>query len=340
MRAIPPGGRNRSDRRGEENVTGSAQVMLLPKVSESLAGRVEVHTLWPFSQAEIEGVAGRMVELLLDDEASPGDRPETSRDALVERIVRGGFPEALAREDERREEWLASYLTAIVQRDLRDLANIERLAEVPAVLASLASRVRAPLNKTEVSSSVGIPRTSLDRYLTLLEHVFLVRRLPAWHTNSVKQITKSPKLLLADPAGRGAIPPRCRPLPGCRAPAVRRAPGGVAAGDPVDVIASLAENSSMATAQPPSECDIAVGGGGIVGLATARELLQADRRGRGRRAHQARRARAPRNRQPGARAASPGSSARARPSPRAGDDHGGSRSLLRRTVVGPDRGRA
>ena len=72
----------------------------------------------------------------------------TSRDALIERIVRGGFPEALAREDERREEWLASYLTAIVQRDLRDLANIERLAEVPALLASLASRMRAPLNKT------------------------------------------------------------------------------------------------------------------------------------------------------------------------------------------------
>lgn len=191
---------DRDRRPGRFLLTGSAQVMLLPKVSESLAGRVEMHTLWPFSQAEIEGVAGRTVELLLDVEASPGDGPETSRDALIERIVRGGFPEALAREDERREEWLASYLTAIVQRDLRDLANIERLAEVPAVLASLASRVRAPLNKTEVSSSVGIPRTSLDRYLTLLEHVFLVRRLPAWHTNRVKQITKSPKLLLADSA--------------------------------------------------------------------------------------------------------------------------------------------
>lgn len=191
---------DRDRRPGRFLLTGSAQVMLLPAVSESLAGRVEVHTLWPFSQAEIEGVAGQMVELLLDVEASPGNGPETSRDALIERIVRGGFPEALAREDERREEWLASYLTAIVQRDLRDLANIERLAEVPAVLASLASRVRAPLNKTEVSSSVGIPRTSLDRYLTLLEHVFLVRRLPAWHTNSVKQITKSPKLLLADSA--------------------------------------------------------------------------------------------------------------------------------------------
>jgi uncharacterized protein len=191
---------DRDRRPGRFVLTGSAQVMLLPTVSESLAGRVEVHTLWPFSQAEIEGVAGRIVELLLDGSSRPADAPATSREDLVGRIVRGGFPEAVAREADRREEWLASYLTAIVQRDLRDLANIERLAEVPAVLASLASRVRAPLNKTEVSSSVGIPRTSLDRYLTLLEHVFLVRRLPAWHTSRVKQITKAPKLLLSDSA--------------------------------------------------------------------------------------------------------------------------------------------
>ena len=174
--------------------------MLLPKVSESLAGRVEVHTLWPFSQAEIEGAAGEIVELLLDKASSPVAAPETSRAELLERIVRGGFPEAVERDAERREEWMAAYLSAVVQRDLRDLANIERLAEVPAVLASLAARVRAPLNKTEVSSSVGVPRTSLDRYLTLLEHVFLVRRLPAWHTSLIKQIAKAPKLLVSDSA--------------------------------------------------------------------------------------------------------------------------------------------
>lgn len=188
-----------ADRRpGRFVLTGSAQVMLLPAVSESLAGRVEVHTLWPFSQAEIEGVSGDLVEWLLDEEAQPAEAPATARSDLIARVVRGGFPEAVAREPDRRDEWLAAYLTAIVQRDLRDLANIERLAEVPAVLASLAARVRAPVNKTEVSSSVGIPRTSLDRYLTLLEHVFLIRRLPAWHTNRIKQITKSPKFLISD----------------------------------------------------------------------------------------------------------------------------------------------
>lgn len=190
---------DRDRRPGRFILTGSAQVMLLPKVSESLAGRIEVHTLWPFSQAEIEGESkAQAVDLLLEGSSHPSPAPATPRSELIERLTRGGFPEAVAREPGRREDWLASYLTAIVQRDLRELANIERLAEIPAVLASLASRVRAPLNKAEVSSSVGIPRTSLDRYLTLLEHVFLVRRLPAWHTNRIKQITKAPKLLLAD----------------------------------------------------------------------------------------------------------------------------------------------
>lgn len=190
-----------ADRRpGRFILTGSAQVMLLPTVSESLAGRVELHTLWPFSQAEIEGVAGGMVDRLLDSAAPPSQAPETPRPELIERVLRGGFPEAVERAGERREEWISSYISAIVQRDLRDLADIERLAEVPAVLSSLAARVRAPLNKTDLSSSVGIPRTSLDRYLTLLVHVFLVRHLPAWHTSRIKQITKSPKLLVSDSA--------------------------------------------------------------------------------------------------------------------------------------------
>lgn len=191
---------DRDRRPGRFILTGSAQVMLLPTVSESLAGRIEVHTLWPFSQAEIEGISGQIVGLLLDDSSRPGPAPASAREDLIERIVRGGFPDAVVREDDRREEWLAAYLTVIVQRDLRDLANIERLAQVPAVLASLASRVRAPLNKTDVSSSVEIPRTSLDRYLTLLEHAFLVCRLPAWHSSRISQITRTPKLLLSDSA--------------------------------------------------------------------------------------------------------------------------------------------
>lgn len=194
-------GIDRDRRPGRFILTGSAQVMLLPNVAESLAGRIEVHTLWPFSQAEIEGVPAKIVDLLFAARVEKTPQvPESGREDTIERIMRGGFPDAASRPPDRRVEWLEAYLTTIVQRDLRELANIERLTEVPAVLASLASRVRAPLNKTALSSAVGIPRTSLDRYLTMVEHAFLIRRLPAWHTNRVKQITKAPKILLSDSA--------------------------------------------------------------------------------------------------------------------------------------------
>lgn len=85
---------DRDRRPGRFILAGSAQVMLLPKVSESFAGRVAVHTLWPFSQAEIESVAGRIIELLLDGSSRPGLAPASTREDLIERIVRGGFPEA------------------------------------------------------------------------------------------------------------------------------------------------------------------------------------------------------------------------------------------------------
>jgi uncharacterized protein len=189
---------DRDRRPGRFLLTGSARVLVLPRVSESLAGRMELHTLWPLSQREIESRAGSLVDRLFEARVPP-EAAAVDRDELIARAVRGGFPEALERTDEaRRDQWFRSYLTTMAQRDVRDLANIERLAEVPSVLASVAQRVRAPLNKSDLSSAVGVPRTTLDRYLTVLEHTFLLQSLPGWHTNRVKQVTKAPKLLLVD----------------------------------------------------------------------------------------------------------------------------------------------
>lgn len=189
---------DRDRRPGRFLLTGSARVLLLPTVSESLAGRVEVHTLWPLSQGEIESRPGSLVDRLFVGGAPEG-AGATDRAELIERVSRGGFPEVVGRADYRRRgQWLSSYLTTIVERDVRDLANIERLSELPRVLSSVAQRVRAPLNKADLSGAVGIPRSTLDRYLTVLEHAFLVQTLPGWHTRRVKQVTKAPKLLLVD----------------------------------------------------------------------------------------------------------------------------------------------
>lgn len=156
--------------------------------------------LWPFAQAELARRPLRIVEQLLGKSSPEIDAAAVGKEELADRLLGGGFPEAVSREDDRREQWLASYLSVLVQHDLRDLANLERLSQVPAILASLAGRVRVPLNKTSLGSAAEVSRTTLDRYLTLLEHVFLTRSVPACHTNKVRQLTKAPKVLIADSA--------------------------------------------------------------------------------------------------------------------------------------------
>ena len=194
------------DRRpGQFLLTGSAGVLALPRLSESLAGRMELHTLWPFSQGELRGVRetfiGRVfAPSLVTADTGPATEaaPETQA-ALVDRLCRGGYPEAHARRSPaRRRAWFDSYVDAILQRDVRDLANIERLSEIPRLLALLASRAAQPLGFADLARTLSIPQTTLKRYLSLLETTFLVRLLPAWFSNVGKRLAKAPKLLLAD----------------------------------------------------------------------------------------------------------------------------------------------
>ena len=187
---------DRDRRPGRFLLTGSANVLLLPRVSESLAGRMETHVLWPFSQGEIEGRDEGFIEGLFG-RSSPSSGSADAV-ALGERVARGGFPDAVARSGRRRDAWLASYVDAVVQREVRDLANLDRLTSLPRLVALLAARTAGLLNSAEISRAAGIPQTTLQRYLTLLEHVFLVVRIPAWHANLGKRIVRSPKLHLVD----------------------------------------------------------------------------------------------------------------------------------------------
>ncbi len=191
---------DRDRRPGRFLLTGSADVLALPRVSESLAGRVEVLSLWPLSQAEIERQPSTPVigRLLTSDAtlptATPIERPE-----LIRRLVRGGFPPAVLRDDaERRSSWLASYLTTMTQRDVRDLANIAGVVELPRLLRALALRTTQPLNKSGVASALGMPYATIDRYVALLEALFLVHRIPAWHGNLGRRLAKAPKVLITD----------------------------------------------------------------------------------------------------------------------------------------------
>lgn len=186
------------DRRpGRFLLTGSANVLLLPQISESLAGRMEILTLWPLSQGEISGRQETFLETVYADELT-GFQVDESFD-LKRAVLVGAFPEALQRsQGKRREAWFSSYITALLQRDVRDLSNIDGLTDMPRLMSLLASRVGSLLNISELSRSAGIPNSTLKRYLSLLQATFLFQPLPAWSSNLGKRLIKSPKIHLID----------------------------------------------------------------------------------------------------------------------------------------------
>lgn len=180
-------------------LTGSADVFLLPTLADSLAGRMEILTLWPLSQGEIEEVREGFVDALFAKTFVPPRLPPLDRAGLFERLSAGGFPEVVGKRSEsRRRAWFRSYVTTILQRDVRDLSSIEDLSALPRLLSLLAARATSLLNYAELARSSGLPASTLKRYFLLLEATFLVQTLPAWSANLSKRLVKSPKVLLAD----------------------------------------------------------------------------------------------------------------------------------------------
>lgn len=180
-------------------LTGSADVMTIPTVAESLAGRMELHTLWPLAESEIERAVPAFVPALFG-----GDLPRPAgfdRSSLIDRLLRGGYPEVVRRPAaSRRSAWIESYLQAVVQRDLREIAEIQYLTEMPRILRVIAGAAPGTLNLADLARDAAIPRSTLDRYLTLLEQVFLLKRLPPWHASLRTQQVRSPRLVFGDAA--------------------------------------------------------------------------------------------------------------------------------------------
>jgi predicted AAA+ superfamily ATPase len=179
-------------------LTGSADVMILPKVADSLAGRIEIHNLWPLSHGEIMGKRSEFLELLTSQDRK-FQSSKTSWKEVLKSILVGGYPETVARKnDSRRSKWFESYMISVLQKDIRDLANIEGLNQIPNVLQLLSTRVGSTLNMSDIARLSGIKNTTLQRYMALLEHVFLLVKIPAWTPNREGQFVKSPKIYLND----------------------------------------------------------------------------------------------------------------------------------------------
>jgi uncharacterized protein len=191
---------DRDRRPGRFLLTGSANVFLLPRLSESLAGRLEVVTLHPLAQGEIEGNTPDLIDFMFGDalEKRLIKQPRFESTNLLERIVAGGFPESVARSSRRREAWFDGYITALLTRDVRDISQIEDLSALPRLLTLLSSRVMGLLNLADLSRTLDIPQTTLKRYFALLEAVFMIQLLPAWSRSTARRLIKAPKLMLMD----------------------------------------------------------------------------------------------------------------------------------------------
>ena len=184
---------------GQFLLTGSANIFMLPKLSESLAGRVEIITLWPFSCDELIQKKATFIDHLFSDQFSLIHDHDFSRQELIEKMVRGGYPEIRKLATERRRiAWFNSYITTILQRDVTDISKIEGVKELPRLLSLIANQSGALMNISSLARDAGLVMMTLKRYLALLEAIFFVKQLPAWFKNIGKRLIKSPKLYLSD----------------------------------------------------------------------------------------------------------------------------------------------
>ena len=191
---------DRDRRPGRFLLTGSANLLLVPTVTESLAGRMEIVQLQPLTEAEKERKRGGFLIALLDGALKPRIRPETTATgpALAERLVAGGYPEPLTRAPARARQWYRQYLRGIIERDVREVARVKDARELARMLELLALRSAQLFNASNLANDLGVHRETVEHYVTVLERLFLVRRLPAWHRNTAKRLIRSPKVHLLD----------------------------------------------------------------------------------------------------------------------------------------------
>ena len=177
-------------------LTGSANVLLLPRLAHALVGRMEILTLWPLSEGERQGTREGFVDAAFGD-GPPVLRPVSRRHVdLVERLLTGGFPEPALHG--RRDAWFRGYVTTLLERDVRDLARLERLTALPPLLDLLAARSGSLLNTAELSRTSALPHNTVRRHLALFEALYLTQRLPAWSGSATKRLAKTPKLVFTD----------------------------------------------------------------------------------------------------------------------------------------------
>lgn len=190
---------DRDQRPGRFLVTGSADLLSLTTMHESLAGRAERIVLRAFAQRERTRHAGSFIDTafggdLLRDHESPMERADYLALACA-----GGYPEALSRATvRRREDWYLAYIDQIVKRDAADISGLQRLADLPRLLRLIAGRMGSTMVWSSLATDAAIPRRTLDPYVALLQTLYLIDVVPAWSANVTSREVKQPKVFPSD----------------------------------------------------------------------------------------------------------------------------------------------
>lgn len=178
-------------------LTGSASPLTLPQVADALVGRMSIVTLHPFSQGELEGRREGWLSRAFEGRFSM--HSGLAANDLWQRVLRGGYPQAVAQPTlSLCQMWLRSYAETLITRDVRLLADIERVADMGRLLQLLAAQTGQLLNLANLSREIGVPHSTLQRYLLLLETLMVVVRVPPWYTTITQQLLKTPKVFLND----------------------------------------------------------------------------------------------------------------------------------------------
>lgn len=189
---------DRDTRPGQFLLTGSANVLSNRKVKDARTGRMEIVTLWPLSQSEIHGSRTNLIDSLLDGcPPNFADAP-VGRNAFVDIVARGGYPEAIHRSGRRRDKWFRDYIDTTLDRDLRDISDAFKLNEMPRLLRLLAAQAAGLLNYKSVADRLQLHPDTVKSYVQLLETVFLVYRLPAWRPGLGPREVHAPKVHIVD----------------------------------------------------------------------------------------------------------------------------------------------
>jgi len=182
---------DRERRPGMILLTGSANLRALPEISDALVGRVLPLRLWPLAQAELQKNPFPSLDWLHEPPTRLHLEPTP-----WESVELGGFPPVVL--GAPRDAWFQGYLETLFYRDVRTFANLTHPESLFTLIAMLAHQAGGILNQSSLARETGLPLTTTKRYLAALEGLFLTWKLPPWHKNPRKRLTKSPKSYLVD----------------------------------------------------------------------------------------------------------------------------------------------